>query len=313
VPVARPDRGEVSLGDVLTAAARLGATADDLAVVAEMLDLTLAAPAAAPRRAPRRLRRPRSRADPVREAPSAPPAAERVAGTPVRARLREVGADGASPPAWLDEVVALDATADGAFGVPPEPPLPRMEARAAVGAVSATAHSGRRLDVPALVRSLARQRPLGRPPVAVERRTAPALQVLVDRGEGMDPYAEDVLFLLATLEDVGGRERLERRTFTGTPLRGVDADALAGETEPWEHPGAGALVITLTDVGGAAVRGAGDRAGGREWAAFAAAVALGDAELRVLTPLGAARAPWLGPFARVIGWDDLGDLVGLRA
>ncbi len=310
---ARHRRGDVSIADMVTAAVRLGVTDPaDLAAIGRALDVTIPVTPVVPP----------SRPTPVPTEPSqttsAPMSSARTTrnragptGTPVAARLRQED-DAGSIPAWLAAVSALPPPDSGRFGVPPEPPLPTVQARSSMAALAATWRPSRRLDLVRLVRRSARLQPLTAC-FLTELRTASFVQLLVDRGEGMEPYADDLEFLAAQIVDVAGRDRVEQRTFAGTPQRGLDPDVFTGETTPWRRPAPDSLVLILTDLGLGGPAGSRDRAQAGEWRAVAATVASVQAELRVLTPFPPSRLPTgLAAMMRIVSWDSLVYLVQLR-
>ncbi len=233
-PAARR-RGDVSIADAVTAAAILGATDQaDLASIGQVLDLKALAVPAKPVREPALVRPAPSRSLPSTVPPAQPMTAIRptITGTPIAARIRME--DGAEQfPAWLDAVQALAPAASGRFGVPPEPPLPAVQARSSMATVAATWRTGHRLDMAAMVRRSALLRTLTASFLA-ELRTAASVQLLLDQGEGMQPYVADLDLLAAQFVDVAGRDRVEQRTFVGTPLRGLDPNLFTGQTAQWE-------------------------------------------------------------------------------
>jgi hypothetical protein len=312
---ARRQRGDISIADIVTAAARLGATDPaDLTVIGQVLHLTTPIVPVTPTQ----------RLNPAPSGPSMTlsstmvssqvttmPHRAGVTGAPVAARLRQD--DHVEPiPAWLDAVSALSPAGSGSFKVPPEPPLPAVQARSSIAALAAARRPGRRLDMVTLVKRSARLQP----PTAcfvAELRTASFVQVLVDRGEGMEPYVDDLDFLAAQFVDVAGRDRVEQRTFVGTPRRGLDPDVFTGETAKWKRPAARSLVLVLTDLGVGGPPGSRDRAPAYEWRAVAETVALAQAHLRVLTPFPPGRLPaGLVEIMRLVSWESLAHLVQLR-
>jgi hypothetical protein len=312
-PAAR-QRGDVSIGDVVTAAERLGATDPaDLAAIGQALRLTIPPVTVAPLQASASTRSWPSRtlSSTMSAAETTTPNRADITGTPVAARLRQ--GDRFDPiPAWLGAVRALPSAGSSSFGVPYEPPFPAVQARSSMATLAATLRPGHRLDMAALVKRSARLQP---PTVCflAELRTASFVQVLVDRGEGMEPYTDDLDFLAAQFVDVAGRDQVERRTFVGTPLRGLDPDVFTGETTEWKRPAPLSLVLVLTDLGAGGPIGSRDRASADEWRAVAATVASVQAHLRVLTPFPASRlSAGLAEIMRIVGWDSLAHLVRLR-
>jgi hypothetical protein len=181
-----------------------------------------------------------------------------------------------------------------------------------MAALASTWRPGRRLDMVELTERSARLQPLTARFLA-ELRTASYVQLLVDRGEGMEPYADDLDYLTAQFIDVAGRDQVEQRTFVGTPLRGLDPDVFTGEVAEWKRPPPNALVLVLTDLGVGGQSRSRDRASASEWRATAAAVVAIPAELRVVTPFRPARWPrGITEIAQIVSWDTLVDLERLR-
>ena len=215
-----PPRGDVSIADAVTAAALLGATQPaDIAAICEALHLTIPIVPVGPPPGPTPVPPQPSRTSSSTIPQATTPNRAGIIGMPVPAQLRQD--DRTEPiPTWLDTVPALSSAGSGSFGVPPEPPLPAVQARSSMVTLTASWRPGRRLDMVTLVKRSARLEP----PTAcflAELRTVPLVQILVDRGEGMEPYADDLDFLTAQLVDVAGRDRVEQRTFVGTPRTGA--------------------------------------------------------------------------------------------
>lgn len=308
-----PPRGDVSISDAVTAAALLGATDPaDMAAICEALNLTIPIVPVGPPPGPTPVPPQPSRTSLSTIPQALAPNRAGIIGMPVAAQLRQD--DRTEPiPTWLDTVPALSSAGSSSFWVPPEPPLPAVQARSSMATLTASWRRGRRLDMVTLVKRSARLEP----PTAcflAELRTAPLVQILVDRGEGMEPYADDLDFLTAQLKDVAGRDRIEQRTFVGTPRRGLDPDVFTGETAEWKRPAAESLVLILTDLGMGGPPGSRDRAPAEEWRTVAEAVASVQANLRVLTPFPPNRfPPGFAESMRIASWDSLAHLVRLRA
>jgi hypothetical protein len=311
----RTARGEISLGDAITAIARLGAVEPPaVASVIDALGLAVA-PLTAPLSTPSPYVPAPSRAphwvdtgeEPARDEEGAT-ASEGAIGVTVRYED-----DGADAPGWLDEVTAVSF---GQIGeqAEAEPPLPEMQVRAAMALVAATRRPGRQLDMRRLIERASRGRPLAPPPIALKLRTASFIQLLIDVGEGMEPYAADVAFLEDRFLEVAGADRVEVHTFHGSPLRGVDPDVLTRAVEPWDRPPPRSLVVVLSELGAGGPAVSRERAGAAEWRELATQVAECGASMRVLTPFPAARwPPGLAELAHVTNWESLATLVEHRA
>lgn len=208
-------------------------------------------------------------------------------------------------PGWLERV---DPLPEETAGAPPEAPMPdpllepRWTRAVLSGALATFSETGP-LDVPRLVRGVARSVPW----TAVPRRPWPTLargvQVLVDRGESMLPFAADQDGLLEKLRAVVGKERLEVLRFD----RPGDK-AGPGPRRTWksyfEHhrPRPGTAVLALTDLGiGASglrpVRPA-------DWRAFAEELRRLGAPLVALVPYDRKRWPeGLERVLTLLPWD----------
>src|SRR6202008_4057123 len=74
------------------------------------------------------------------------------------------------------------------------------------------------------------------------------VQLLIDRGENMQPFAADQTALLAFLVRVVGRDRTEVNYFEGSPLWGAGI----GPKDEWSDyrpPASGTPVVLVTDLG----------------------------------------------------------------
>ena len=306
-------RGDISFADALTAARRLGATAEaDLQAIVRALDLQSGAPPSAapvepPPDEPPRIDTTSVAAEPE---PSRQPSSADPTWDDVQLTTYPAGEPERTPPAWASGE-RIDFLAPRAATLPPTPPLPREVARAAMSAVIATHHVGRRLDLDWIVRRAARLEPIAPPRLLGELRTAPVIWLLVDCGEGMEPYAADTTFLVAELIAVGGTDRIDRHAFTGTPTRGLDPDPRTGKAKPWTPPPPRALLVVLSDLGAGGPPGSRDCASAAAWAAFAKSVSSADATLRALTPFGRARRP--SAVEHAAAWESVTELMALRA
>jgi hypothetical protein len=294
-------RGAISLADALITAARLGAeTPAQVAEVVRLLGLQqdheslrhgVALPVVA-------------RSSPVEQAPEpVAPAADKVAG-PFEDVVAVLELDVEPPPAWLHTIQpSADVPAppiDTHTAVPP--PLRPSLVRSAMVAVTTRPRPGTRMDVEAVVARAALCRSVEPVPVLPEVRTATTVQLLLDAGEDMEPYPHDVDFLARHITEVAGHGRVHRQTFVDSPRFGVDPDVFSGESLRWQPPGAGSLVIAITDMG----CGRGPRRVDPEWSRVDRIVRDHGGLLRVLTPDPPDFVP---DELTVIGWDDMTRLV----
>jgi hypothetical protein len=101
---------------------------------------------------------------------------------------------------------------------------------------------GREPDLERLVACLARQELPNPIPLEVRRTLARGVQVLVDRGEGMEPFAADQEAFVDLLRRLVGDALVSVQTIYEAPDR---SDPL----HPWDLPPPGTPVLALTDLG----------------------------------------------------------------
>lgn len=194
---------------------------------------------------------------------AAVPAGETVAHT-----LTKVTTGSGPPevPAWLTtgEILAADETAE------PPAPLPlfsRVQRRGILSAALSTYVDEGDIDLDAAIESLAALRPLTR----LFRTRTPTLrrgvQLLIDRGAGMNPFLADQDGLIRQLDDILSDDRLQILYFMECPTRGV-TDRPGGRRRPWRTPPSRIPVLLVTDLGIGGPLLAEDCATVREWLRF---------------------------------------------
>jgi hypothetical protein len=233
------------------------------------------------------------------------PSATGESERPAHARLEPVGrVPGATMRPW-EEVEALEPYVSERHGAPlPHEPLwePRWT-RELVTAALATSTAGLAIDERRAVDVIARARPLTVVPRVPRRTLALGVQVLVDVGEGMAPYARDRTRLAGEIREVVGRTRTSVLRFSGSPARGAGP----GARPAWRRyvpPDHGTPVVALTDLGiGASSLDAGARPTA-DWLDVACRLERRDSRLIALVPYPPRR--WPMPLRRaitIVHWD----------
>lgn len=227
-------------------------------------------------------------------------AAPIAAGQPVAYTLTQVTTGSGPPevPAWLatGEVLAADMTTEAPA---PLPLFSRLQNRGILSAAVATYVNEGDIDLYAAIESLAALRPLTSLPRTVVPTLRRGVQLLIDRGAGMDPFLADQDGLIRQLDDILSDGRLEVIYFAECPTRGV-ADRPAGPRRPWAAPPSRVPVLIVTDLGIGGPLLAEDRPSIREWLRFAQTVrALGHRPIG-LVPYEARRWPPLLARAMVL-------------
>ncbi len=212
--------------------------------------------------------------------PSLRPSASEVPGNP------SLAPSSPTPESRPFELRALPRDEDEGFPWPwesePELPpestdrkIPLLEfllaplARTAIltSALSTRAHEGA-LDVPKAVETLAQARPLKclpRLPVPTLRR---GIQLLVDVGEGMLPFAMDRAALVEAIHRLS--PQVDLKMFLGCPSRGAGSGARLKKGWPrWRPPARGTVIVLLSNLALGGPRLSFERALPAEWLAFA--------------------------------------------
>lgn len=232
--------------------------------------------------------------------PSMPP---NMAGTPLRSRLTPVSTISRSQIAPELLEAARKFPASTAFETTPPPPDPLFHPRWTRGILTAalsTESPDGPIDIERLVENLSQREYL----VDLPRLSMPTmrrgLQLLVDMGNGMTPYASDVSSFQKEVRLIVGAGDLEVLRFDGSPLRGAGP----GPRKTWQEyqpPPQGRPVLALTDWG---INRPGLSDGATEWLDFAQLLRHAESPLVVFTPASVFRWPdHLVKLIHVIHWD----------
>jgi len=243
-----------------------------------------------------------SRAQAVPETPGPDPRAQPMTG--IDARRTKTGTGPPPPPDWADlREETLPATSRGATQLPP-PLFAPPRGRAILSTTLATVVNEGDVDLDRVVEQLAdgqMLRQLPRLPSLTLRR---GVQLLVDRGPGIDPFRGDIEGLSRHLDDILSDDRLEIASFAGCPSRGVGTGSRQ-EWLPWKSKGQGTPVVVVSDLGIGGPNSDPDRGTVGEWLRFARQVREAGCELIALVPYEAARwPPRLSRAMSVIHWSE---------
>jgi hypothetical protein len=243
---------------------------------------------------------PGARPQPERQAQ--PESSDRI---PAILRLVREGTGRPEPPAWLTapgEIVSSQPPLLPAL--PNEPLFGGTTRRALVTAILATDAPEGDLDLELIVERVSALHPI----VELPRRAVPTLrqgvQLLLDFGQGMDPYADDRDSLAASLGDILPNDRIAVLHFAGCPTRGCGSGPRE-DWRPWHPPIRGTPVLALSDLGIGGPAFDSERARTSEWLAFASRAKAIGCPLAALVPYAADRwPPRLARAMRLLHWSE---------
>jgi hypothetical protein len=276
-------RDPISLGDYVRAAKALhpadGATAR---AVARMLGLDLLEAAAeALSDEPQDEQLPLRILSPIKLRPAATHQPEerqfriRTEAAPARSNRRAARIDIQPLPLGMSEDVA------------PRPPLlplfnPLWE-RTLLTGLFETRKPGANIDIDRMIQWASLREPVLRLPVLPRRTVSRGVQILVDAGEAMVPFARDQRRLVDRIRGAIGNDQTTTLHFRGVPQYGVDREG-EFDSKPYAPPPEGVPIVLLTDFGITRTPAAFEAASIREWLAFAAMTQRAGCPLFALTP-----------------------------
>lgn len=204
-------------------------------------------------------------------------------------------------PGWASVAAAMPRA--GLTTSPPAEPLfdPRQE-RAIVASLAAGRVDDDAVDIDRLIAALARAEPLHRLPARRSWGLRRGVQVLVDQGGGMAPFAGDVEQFIGRLSQLLPPDRLQRAGFEGSPLQAVRIPKK--KRAPWQPPEPDTAVLLVTDLGLCPGEDKLQAASVGDWLELADAARRARVHLRTLVPYPPSRWPaaLCGPL-RCIHWD----------
>ena len=184
-----------------------------------------------------------------------------------------------------------------------EPLLPPGRACSILAAAVETRDLNGPVDIDRLVETVARARPVQQLPRLPLSSLVRGVQLLVDTGLGMEPFARDQQELTSELRRVIGRSRVTELRFRNIPTRGAGS----GPVWTWASylpPAPGTPVLVLTDLGIGGPRVSPQRSQAWEWRTLAECLARRGSSLIAFVPYPSSRfPPGLARSMTIVPWD----------
>jgi hypothetical protein len=186
---------------------------------------------------------------------------------------------------WLTQAVDLPPASHPSMDIrlPFEPLLAPQSTRAILSLALSTRQEDGELDINRIIEHIVSGQPLTRIPRQPLRTLRVGIQLLLDRGQGLMPFARDQEHLLENILNVVGRDRVQQLRFADSPLWGCGPESRFtwGRYAP---PTPGTPVVLLTDLGIAGRRDPTIGAPEDEWLEFAARVRAANCPLLAIIP-----------------------------
>ncbi len=226
----------------------------------------------------------------------------RPVGPPV---LKPVRYDAPDSTDW-ESVRTLDTTTDRRRTArPPLAPLLTERSSTAIlnAALTTLVRDDGEPDIDALVDAFARGIPLTRLPRAPRPTLRFGVQVLVDQGDGMQPYRRDQQELARRITGLVGAELTQIRYFADAPNRGT-GPASPRTWQPYRPPSPGTRVLLVSDLGVGGPLLHPWRASVAEWYQVCHEIVRAGCTVLALVPYPVTRVPpELTPLLAALTWD----------
>jgi hypothetical protein len=194
-----------------------------------------------------------------------------------------------------------------------EPLFVRSWSRELMAAAVAQQVPGNRADERRLVDLVARARPVTEIPRRPRWSLSLGVQLLVDIGEGMEPFARDQSELADGIRHIVGNSRVALLRFRDCPVRGA-GDGPIWTWKPYRPPEPGCPVLVLTDLGIGGPRVHPERSRPSEWVALASWLRRRSSTLIAFVPYGQDRWPdRLRKVITVVQWDRATTVASIHA
>lgn len=233
--------------------------------------------------------------------------------TPRPARLRAVTSAAPVPPRRPQ--ISLDTLfpAGSSPKLAPEPLFLPHHERAVLSALAAVSRPGREVDVTTLIEQLGTRQAIDRIPRLPEATTRLGVQLILDQGAGMRPFARDLGLLVRSLRRIVGADAVDvlDASYRLDLVSRLDSDEEMSGTEngvdmerPYQPPARGRPVLLVTDLGISPTLGPAPARQPTDVMRLAYAVRGAGCPFVILVPYPPARWPaWAVGQLTLVHWD----------
>jgi len=232
-----------------------------------------------------------------------PAAVEEGGETSGLRQLRPIGYEPMSDTEWTVEPLPRPVPGRREEPLPYQPLFAPCSTSSILQIALSTHTSDGEPDIAETVRRLATCNPLTELFVRPARTLRFGVQVLVDLGVGMEPFARDQQELIRQIRDTVGQELTDIRYFDGSPLRGA-GDGDRGEWSAYKVPARGTRVLLLSDLGLGGPSQQLRRADAAEWREWVSRLATARCSAAAFVPYPPSRWPgWARDLLHLVAWD----------
>jgi hypothetical protein len=196
-------------------------------------------------------------------------------------------------PYWISEAKPLPSVGEESLKIRPEfePLFEPNRSRAILSTALSTPLGEGPLDIETIVESIIGGKPIRELPRLPIPTLRLGLQLLIDLGQGMMPYARDQEQVVKKILHLAGSDRVQLLRFADSPLRGSGPGSRFTWKRSYFPPQPGTPVVVLTDLGISRKRDSKLGVPVEEWLEFARRVHTADCPLLALVPYGEKRWP----------------------
>jgi hypothetical protein len=184
-----------------------------------------------------------------------------------------------------------------------EPLFDGKYSRSLIFAVGSIVKSGKKIDIRKISDQIASGRIAARIPFLPARQVCREINLLIDIGEGMEPFSRDAEEIAKEMEKLMGKETMKILFFRNCPLDEAGSDTI-DTWKTYNFPEAGKPIVILTDLGCAPTSASHCLFSIEQWNRYLQKANMRGCQVTALIPYNANRWPrQLINKMRIVRWD----------